>query len=95
MYLVTILICNNFFFSILYYRKYGVDKIFKFAQGLKPTNIQRIYVVTCDLVICQNVFDQIRSEISQSPGLSHHMLVAPFVSIALSNLLEENGKKII
>lgn len=59
---------------------------------MKPTNIQRIYVVTSDLIVCQNVFDQIRSENSQTPGLSHHMLVAPFVPISLSNLLEENGK---
>ena len=53
--------------------------------------MQRIYVVTCDLIVCQNAFDQIRSEISQTPGLSHHMLVAPSVPITVDNLLEENG----
>ncbi|OXU23523.1 hypothetical protein TSAR_011888 [Trichomalopsis sarcophagae] len=79
------------FVGVSVLKKYGVDKIFKFAQGLKPTNIQRIYLVTCDLVACQNAFDQIRSEMSQTPGLSHHMLIAPFIPITVNNLLEENG----
>jgi hypothetical protein len=41
--------------------------------------------------VCQHVFDQIKSELSQTPGLFHHMLIAPFVPVSLNNLIEENG----
>ncbi|XP_058800863.1 vacuolar protein sorting-associated protein 33B isoform X2 [Phymastichus coffea] len=79
------------FVGVSVLRKYGVDKLFKFTQGLRPTNSQRIYVLSCDLVVCQHAFDQIRSEILQTSGLSHHLLIAPSIPIALDNLLEENG----
>ncbi|XP_011495403.1 PREDICTED: vacuolar protein sorting-associated protein 33B [Ceratosolen solmsi marchali] len=79
------------FVGVTVLKKYGVDKIFKFAQGLKYTNVQRIYVVTCNLVTCQNVFDEIKAELCQTPGLSHHMLIAPFIPIAVNDLIEENG----
>ncbi|KAJ8668115.1 hypothetical protein QAD02_009778 [Eretmocerus hayati] len=79
------------FVGVAVLKRYGVDKIFKFSQGLKPSNTQRIYVITCDLVTCQNAFDQIRSELSLSSNLSHHVLIAPFIPISINNLLEENG----
>ncbi|KAL7287479.1 hypothetical protein TKK_0018579 [Trichogramma kaykai] len=79
------------FIGVSVLKKYGVEKIFKFAQGLKPSHNQRIYAVSCDLIGCQHVFDHIRSENTQTSGLINHVLVAPFVPIAVKNLLEENG----
>lgn len=64
-------------------------------QGLKPANAQRIFIASCDLIACKRVLDQIQAERSQSPGLSHHVLVVPLVPLALRSLVEEEGKFIL
>ena len=79
--------CNAF-------RANGVDKIYKLAQGLKISNTQRVYIVSHDISLCNSVFEQIESENLQKIGLVHHVLVVPFIPIAVSDLLEESGKNL-
>lgn len=79
------------FVGVTVLRRYGVEKIFKMEQGLKPANAQRIFISSCDLIACKRVLDQIQAERSNSPGLSHHVLVVPLVPIALRSLVEEEG----
>lgn len=81
-----------------FYRKYGVDKIYKLEQGLKPSNAQRIFLVPCNLAVCKTVLDQIHSELARYSKLSltpgqpcHHLLVAPMLPTILSNIAEEEG----
>ncbi|XP_015592020.1 vacuolar protein sorting-associated protein 33B isoform X2 [Cephus cinctus] len=79
------------FIGVTVLRRHGVDKIFKMEQGLNPANTQRIFIVSCDLIACKRVLDQIQSEQTQSRGLSHHLLVAPLVPAVLYSLIEEEG----
>lgn len=84
---------------IILLRRYGVDKIYKMEEGLKPSNSQRIFLVSNDLIACKRVLDQIQSEISHitKPHVEvcHHLLVMPFVPAVLHNLVEEEGQQII
>lgn len=59
--------------------------------GLKPSNSQRIFLTSSDLISCKRVLDQIQSEISQTPGLGFHMLVTPHVPTTVHSLVEEEG----
>lgn len=68
-----------------------MDKIFKLEPGLKPTNTQRIFLTSCDLISCKRVLDQIQSEISQAQGISFHILVTPRVPAVLHSLIEQEG----
>lgn len=76
-----------------------MDKIYKMEEGLKPSNSQRIFLVSNDLIACKRVLDQIQSEISHitKPHVEvcHHLLVMPFVPAVLHNLVEEEGQQII
>jgi len=76
-------------------RRYGVDKIYKLEEGLKPSNNQRIFLVSSDLIACKRVLDQVQSEISliNRPHIEicHHLLVIPFIPAVLHNLVEEEG----
>ncbi|XP_012261103.2 vacuolar protein sorting-associated protein 33B [Athalia rosae] len=72
-------------------RRHGVDKIFKLEEGLKVSNVQRVFLISGDLITCKRVLDQIHSELSQSHGLAHHLLVVPRVPAALDLLVEEEG----
>lgn len=68
-------------------------------EGLKPSNSQRIFLVSNNLIACKRVLDQIQSEISHitKPHVEvyHHLLVMPFVPAVLHNLVEEEGQQII
>ncbi|TGZ48756.1 Uncharacterized protein DBV15_11932, partial [Temnothorax longispinosus] len=63
--------------------RYGVDKIYKMEEGLKPSNSQCIFLVSNSLIVCKRVLDQIQSEISligrPHVDVCHHLLVMPFV----------------
>lgn len=76
-----------------------MDKIYKMEEGLKPSNSQRIFLVSNNLIACKRVLDQIQSEISHitKPHVEvyHHLLVMPFVPAVLHNLVEEEGQQII
>ncbi|XP_043271668.1 vacuolar protein sorting-associated protein 33B isoform X2 [Venturia canescens] len=72
-------------------KQHGVDKIFKFEAGLKPSNTQRIFLVSGDLIACKRVLDQIQSELMQAHGLAFHVLVAPHVPAVVRSLVEEEG----
>ncbi|XP_032684870.1 vacuolar protein sorting-associated protein 33B [Odontomachus brunneus] len=76
-------------------KRYGVDKIYKMEEGLKPSNSQRIFLVSNNLIACKRVLDQIQSEISHVSKINvevcHHLLVMPFVPAVLHNLVEEEG----
>lgn len=80
---------------VILFRRCGVDKIYKLEEGLKPSNSQRIFLVSNDLIACKRVLDQIQSEISHvtKPHVQvcHHLLVMPFVPAVLHNLVEEEG----
>ncbi|KAL0118265.1 hypothetical protein PUN28_009132 [Cardiocondyla obscurior] len=64
-------------------------------EGLKPSNSQRIFLVSNSLIACKRVLDQIQSEISlvsrPHVGVCHHLLIMPFVPTVLYNLVEEEG----
>ncbi|KAL6432007.1 hypothetical protein ACFW04_007446 [Cataglyphis niger] len=83
------------FVGVTVLKRCGVDKIYKLDEGLKPSNSQRIFLVSNDLIACKRVLDQIQSEISQvsKPHVQvcHHLLVMPFVPAVLHNLVEEEG----
>lgn len=83
---------------IILFRRYGVDKIYKMEEGLKPTNSQRLFLVSNNLIACKRVLDQIQSEISNvskpSVDVCHHLLVMPFVPAVLHNLVEEEGQQV-
>ncbi|GAB1867074.1 Vacuolar protein sorting-associated protein 33B [Camponotus japonicus] len=83
------------FIGVTVLKRYGVDKIYKMEEGLKPSNSQRIFLVSNDLIACKRVLDQIQSEISHitKPHVEvcHHLLVMPFVPAVLHNLVEEEG----
>lgn len=87
------------FVGVTVLKRYGVDKIYKMEEGLKPSNSQRIFLVSNDLIACKRVLDQIQSEISHitKPHVEvcHHLLVMPFVPAVLHNLVEEEGQQII
>ncbi|XP_063985833.1 vacuolar protein sorting-associated protein 33B [Diachasmimorpha longicaudata] len=72
-------------------KRHGVDKIFKLEPGLKPTNTQRIFLTSCDLISCKRVLDQIQSELSQAHGISFHILATPRVPAVIHSLIEEEG----
>lgn len=75
-----------------------MDKIYKMEEGLKPSNSQRVFLVSNSLIACKRVLDQIQSEISligrPHVGVCHHLLVMPFVPPVLNNLVEEEGQQI-
>lgn len=81
---------------VVLFRRYGVNKIYKMEEGLKPSNSQRIFLVSNNLIACKRVLDQIQSEISyvSKPNVEicHHLLVMPFVPAVLHNLVEEEGQ---
>lgn len=83
------------FVGVTVLKRYGVDKIYKMEEGLKPSNSQRIFLVSNNLITCKRVLDQIQSEISHVARphvqLCHHLLVMPFVPAVLHNLVEEEG----
>lgn len=83
------------FIGVTVLKRYGVDKIYKMEEGLKPSNSQRIFLVSNSLIACKRVLDQIQSEISLISGphveVCHHLLVMPFVPPVLYNLVEEEG----
>nr|XP_046478323.1 vacuolar protein sorting-associated protein 33B isoform X2 [Neodiprion pinetum] len=79
------------FIGVTALRRYGVDKIFKFEEGLKASNTQRIFLVSGDLIACKRVLNQIHAEFSQNRGLSHYLLVVPRIPAALELLVEEEG----
>jgi len=83
---------------IILFRRYGVDKIYKMEEGLKPSNSQRVFLVSNSLIACKRVLDQIQSEISLTGKshveVCHHLLVMPFVPPVLHNLVEEEGQQI-
>ncbi|XP_046741743.1 vacuolar protein sorting-associated protein 33B [Diprion similis] len=79
------------FIGVTALRRSGVDKIFKLEEGLKAANTQRLFLVSSDLIACKRVLNQIHAELSQSRGLSHHLLVVPRVPAALELLVEEEG----
>ncbi|XP_050454305.1 vacuolar protein sorting-associated protein 33B isoform X2 [Cataglyphis hispanica] len=83
------------FVGVTVLKRCGVDKIYKLDEGLKPSNSQRIFLVSNDLIACKRVLDQIQSEISHvtKPHVQvcHHLLVMPFVPTVLHNLVEEEG----
>ncbi|XP_070158255.1 vacuolar protein sorting-associated protein 33B isoform X2 [Polyergus mexicanus] len=83
------------FVGVTVLKRCGVDKIYKLDEGLKPSNSQRIFLVSNDLIACKRVLDQIQSEISHvtKPHVQacHHLLVVPFVPAVLHNLVEEEG----
>lgn len=76
-----------------------MDKIYKMEEGLKPSNSQRVFLVSNSLIACKRVLDQIQSEISLTGRphveVCHHMLVMPFVPPVLHSLVEEEGQQII
>ncbi|XP_014474691.1 PREDICTED: vacuolar protein sorting-associated protein 33B [Dinoponera quadriceps] len=76
-------------------KRYGAGKIYKMEEGLKPSNNQRIFLVSNNLIACKRVLDQIQSEISHvsKPNIEvyHHLLVVPFVPPVLHSLVEEEG----
>jgi len=77
------------------FRRYGVDKIYKLEEGLKPSNSQRIFLLSNNLIACKRVLDQVQSEISliNRPRIEicHHLLVMPFIPAVLHSLVEEEG----
>ncbi|XP_011647765.1 vacuolar protein sorting-associated protein 33B isoform X2 [Pogonomyrmex barbatus] len=83
------------FVGVTVLKRYGVDKIYKMEEGLKPSNSQRVFLVSNSLIACKRVLDQIHSEISpiSKPHVEscHHLLVVPFVPPVLYNLVEEEG----
>ncbi|EZA58768.1 hypothetical protein DMN91_009216 [Ooceraea biroi] len=82
------------FVGVTVLKRYGVDKIYKLEDGLKPSNSQRIFLVSNNLIACKRVLDQVQSEISLiKPHVEpcHHLLVMPFVPAVLHNLVEEEG----
>ncbi|KAF7987794.1 hypothetical protein HCN44_003657 [Aphidius gifuensis] len=72
-------------------KRHGVDKIFKLEPGLKPVNLQRIFLTSCDLISCKRVLDQIHAELSQNQALDFHILITPFVPPIILTLIEEEG----
>lgn len=76
-----------------------MDKIYKMEEGLKPSNSQRIFLVSGNLIACKRVLDQIQSEISlvSKPNVEvcHHLLVVPFVPAVLHSLVEEEGQQVM
>ncbi|XP_074111189.1 vacuolar protein sorting 33B [Cotesia typhae] len=72
-------------------KKHGVDKIYLLEPGLKPTNSQRIFLISSNLISCKRVLDQIQSEISQSDGLNFHILINPYIPTVVNSLIEEEG----
>lgn len=92
---LIIAIYNN---CIILFRRYGVDKIYKMEEGLKPSNSQRVFLISNSLIACKRVLDQIQSEISLTGKphveVCHHLLVVPFVPPVLYNLVEEEGQQI-
>ncbi|XP_012288656.1 vacuolar protein sorting-associated protein 33B [Orussus abietinus] len=79
------------FVGVTVLRKYDVDKIFKMEQGLKPVNTQRVFLVSCNLISCKRVLDQVQSELPQSHGVSHHLIIVPYIPVVLHTLIEEEG----
>ncbi|XP_012541127.1 vacuolar protein sorting-associated protein 33B [Monomorium pharaonis] len=83
------------FIGVTVLKRYGVDKIYKMEEGLKPSNTQRVFLVTNSLIACKRVLDQVQSEISLTGKphveVCHHLLVTPFVPPVLHNLVEEEG----
>lgn len=83
------------FVGVTVLKRYGVDKIYKLEEGLKPSNSQRIFLVSNNLIACKRVLDQVQSEISlvSKPYVEacHHLLVMPFVPAVLHHLVEEEG----
>lgn len=83
------------FIGVTVLKRYGVDKIYKMEEGLKPSNSQRVFLVSNSLIACKRVLDQIQSEISLTGRphveVCHHLLVMPFVPPVLYNLVEEEG----
>jgi hypothetical protein len=81
--------------KIMCFRRYGVDKIYKLEEGLKPSNSQRIFLLSNNLIACKRVLDQVQSEISviNRPRIEicHHLLVMPFIPAVLHSLVEEEG----
>ncbi|XP_071640644.1 vacuolar protein sorting-associated protein 33B [Temnothorax longispinosus] len=83
------------FVGVTVLKRYGVDKIYKMEEGLKPSSSQRIFLVSNSLIACKRVLDQVQSEISligrPHVEVCHHLLVMPFVPPVLYNLVEEEG----
>ncbi|XP_066583968.1 vacuolar protein sorting-associated protein 33B isoform X2 [Prorops nasuta] len=82
------------FVGVTALKRFGVEKIYKMEQGLKPTNTQRVFLVSSDLIACKRVLDQIHSEIIGSMNQnqsSYHVLVTPSVPAVLHSLIEEEG----
>ncbi|XP_008548670.1 vacuolar protein sorting-associated protein 33B [Microplitis demolitor] len=79
------------FVGVTVLKKHGVDKIYKLEPGIKPTNSQRVFLVSSDLISCKRVLDQIQSEISQSEGLNFHILINPHIPTVVHSLIEEEG----
>ncbi|XP_072762753.1 vacuolar protein sorting-associated protein 33B [Anoplolepis gracilipes] len=83
------------FVGVTVLKRHGVDKIYKMEEGLKPSNNQRVFLVSNNLITCKRVLDQIQSEISHVTKSHvesyHHLLVMPFVPAVLYNLVEEEG----
>ncbi|KAK0166696.1 hypothetical protein PV327_004186 [Microctonus hyperodae] len=79
------------FIGVAVLKRHGVDKIFKLEPGLKPTNTQRLFLTSSDLISCKRVLDQIQSERLQSTGLVFYMLVTPHIPTAVNSLIEEEG----
>ncbi|KAK2576573.1 hypothetical protein KPH14_005243 [Odynerus spinipes] len=83
------------FIGVTILKRYGVDKIYTLEQGLKPSNSQRIFLVSNNLITCKRVLNQIQSEISHyfSPHTRtcHHLLIVPFIPTVLHTLMEEEG----
>lgn len=84
------------FIGMTVLKRYGIDKIYKLEEGLKPLNSQCIFIVFNNLITCKRALDQIQSEISHINGprigVHHHLLVVPFVPAVLYNLVEEEGQ---
>ncbi|XP_044579496.1 vacuolar protein sorting-associated protein 33B-like isoform X2 [Cotesia glomerata] len=79
------------FVGVTVLKKHGVDKIYLLEPGLKPTNSQRIFLISSNLISCKRVLDQIQSEISQSDGLNFHILINPYIPTVVHSLIEEEG----
>lgn len=75
-----------------------MDKIYKMEEGLKPSNSQRVFLVSNSLIACKRVLDQVHSEISLTGRphveVCHHLLIMPFVPPVLYNLVEEEGQQL-
>ncbi|KAH0549329.1 hypothetical protein KQX54_008337 [Cotesia glomerata] len=79
------------FVGVTVLKKHGVDKIHLLEPGLKPTNSQRKFLISSNLISCKRVLDQIQSGISQSDGLNFHILINPYIPTVVHSLIEEEG----